>query len=301
MVTWLAVLNRRRFLHVSAGLPLGCTIATAKAAPSTPKPDRIAVLDWTLAEMALQLGLNTVALTETDGYHQWVGLPKLPASTVEIGLRSTPNLEMLIQVKPDLILLNEGQAGAIPALALIAPCISAAIYTSNGQPYVKAQSELRRLGALFGRSEAAEIAINLAEAAIVRGRATMRGYARPVYLARFIDERNVMVFGRNSLFQDVLDRMGVINAWTGKTNPWGYAIVGIDRLASANEAHLLYLGLSDTDLIQVEAKSAVWRNLPFVRHNRISVLPGMWFFGAVASAEKFAHGVVAALPSGGVP
>lgn len=249
---------------------------------------RIAVLDWTLAEMALSLNLVPVALTETAGYRDWVGEPILPADVIELGLRSNPNLEMLVQVAPDLILANENQAASIPLLTQIAPCISASIYAVSGSPYLHAISELRRLGGELTLLPAAEAAITASDRAIARAREQATGFSRPVYLARFVDPDHLMIFGKNSLFQDVLDRIGVANAWQGETNAWGFGIVGIDALAGKKEAHLLYLGLGVQDLEQIKATNAIWRNLAFVRQQRVSVLPSMWFFGGVASAGRFA-------------
>jgi hypothetical protein len=42
----------------------------------------------------------------------------------------------------------------------------------------------------------------------------------------------VLVFAQNCLFQEVLDRFGIKNAWRGETTFWGSVSVGIDRLAA---------------------------------------------------------------------
>ncbi|NEI74527.1 ABC transporter substrate-binding protein [Rhizobium lusitanum] len=246
------------------------------------------MLDWTLAEMALSLNLVPVALTEVAGYRAWVGEPLLPTDVVELGLRGNPNLEMLVQIAPDLILANENQEASISLLPQIAPCLSASIYAVTGSPYMHAASELRRLGGRLDRISEAEAAIATSDRAIARAAEQVAGFSCPVYLARFVDPDHLMIFGRNSLFQDVLDRMGVANAWQGATSAWGFGIVGIDALVCEKEAHLLYLGLGAQDLEQIAATSAVWRSLAFVRQKRISILPSMWFFGGVASAGRFA-------------
>lgn len=283
--------TRRRHLLTLAG---GAYIAAFRRQNAFAEPrvhQRIAVLDWTLAEMALSLNLLPAALTETKGYRDWVGEPVLPGDVIELGLRGTPNLEMLVQVAPDLILANENQTASIPLLAQIAPCLSASIYAISGSPYVHTISELKRLGDRLERASAAEAAINISNRAIARASEQATGFSRPVYLARFVDPDHLMIFGRNSLFQDILDRIGVANAWQGETNAWGFGIVGIDALAGEKEAHLLYLGLGEQDLEQIAATNAIWRSLTFVKQQRISALPSMWFFGGVASAGRFANNV----------
>ena len=42
--------------------------------------------------------------------------------------------------------------------------------------------------------------------------------------------RHVRVFGDNSLYQAVIDRLGLENVWTRDTNLWGFTLVGIEEL-----------------------------------------------------------------------
>lgn len=46
-----------------------------------------------------------------------------------------------------------------------------------------------------------------------------------------LDGRRVLIHKRNSLYQDVLDRLGIENAWTRPSGPYGHATVTMDRLA----------------------------------------------------------------------
>ena len=43
------------------------------------------------------------------------------------------------------------------------------------------------------------------------------------------------------MVQDVLDRLGVENAWQGPVGPVGLAMVSIERLAERPDAHLVYV------------------------------------------------------------
>ncbi|OCC05490.1 hypothetical protein BA190_08755 [Labrys sp. WJW] len=239
--------------------------------------------------------MNVVALTEIAGYRDWVGTPALSSATIELGLRTTPNLEMLAQVVPDVVFVNETQKASATAIESIAPCVSASIFSADGHPYLHAQRELSRLAAQFGRGAEACFAIEAANRAIIEAKAAIGGFDRPLYLARFVDPRHLMVFGAGSLFQDVLDGIDLRNAWRGQTSAWGFTITGVDALAADRDAHLIYLGLGEKELQRAEAESAIWRNLPFIRQRRVSVLPGLWFFGAVASAERFARAIGQAL------
>jgi iron complex transport system substrate-binding protein len=278
--------------HCLALFAAALVTGTARAGQGAGR--RVAALDWTLAEMVLSLGLDVVAVTEVEGYRRWVGEPALPDSAIELGLRATPNLELLQQVGPDLIVANPAQAATIPDLGTIAPCVTATIYFPDGQPFRGAQGELRRLGEALGRADAAASVVAAAEAAVAETRTRVAGFDRPLYLARFVDPNHLMVFGRGSLLHDILDRAGLRNAWAGPGTAWGFELVAPERLA-APDAHLLYLGVDRSDLDRAAAYSALWRSLPFVRQGRISLMPPVWFFGGVWSAMRFAQGLAASL------
>ncbi|MFW8080249.1 Fe(3+)-hydroxamate ABC transporter substrate-binding protein FhuD, partial [Klebsiella pneumoniae] len=62
---------------------------------------------------------------------------------------------------------------------------------------------------------------------------------RPLLMISLLDPRHVLVFGENCLFQEVLDRFGIKNAWRGEAAFWGSVSVGIDRLAAFNEADVI--------------------------------------------------------------
>src|SRR5262249_50364547 len=155
------------------------------------------------------------------------------------------------------------QAGTIPELGTIAPCVTAAIYFPDGQPFQGAQAELRRLGEALGRAEAAASVVAAASAAGAEAHVPAAGVGRPRYLARFVDPNHLMVFGRGSMLHDILDRAGLRNAWDGPGTAWGFELVAPERLA-APDAHLLYLGVDHSDLDRAAADSAIWRSLPFM-------------------------------------
>ena len=50
-------------------------------------------------------------------------------------------------------------------------------------------------------------------------------------MVQFMDTKHVRVFGENSLYSQAINQLGLSNAWTEKTNSWGFSMVGIDKLA----------------------------------------------------------------------
>src|SRR5690606_7973612 len=93
----LSLVRRRQVLAALAGLAL-----LPAAAPIPAR--RIVALDWGLAETLIAIGQPPVGVPETRTYADWVISPALPTGTADVGLRVEPNLEILQQLAPDLIL-----------------------------------------------------------------------------------------------------------------------------------------------------------------------------------------------------
>ncbi|TGS53917.1 iron-siderophore ABC transporter substrate-binding protein, partial [Mesorhizobium sp. M1D.F.Ca.ET.183.01.1.1] len=107
----------------------------------------------------------------------------------------------------------------------------------GGQPYRNAVDATRKLASLVGKVEEGEALIAATEAYFAKVKLQLAPLsARPLYVVSFMDPRNVRVYGQKSLFQEVFDRIGIRNAWTGETNYWGFATVGIDGLATDDDA-----------------------------------------------------------------
>ncbi|MET1078078.1 MAG: ABC transporter substrate-binding protein [Pseudomonas sp.] len=269
------------------GLLAAVALACQAAAPVT--PPRIAVIDWGLTETLLGLGVTPVAVAQTEGYRRWVGAPALPAQVIDLGMRVEPNLELLSRLTPDLILITPQFAASRAQLERIAPVKVLAIYTPEAEAYVGAQRVTRELASLLHREAAGEALIARVEARLaeVRGRLASRTQP-PFYVATFLDQRHVRLFGKHSIYQGVLDRVGLQNAWQGPTNYWGFSQQGIERLAERPEAALLYLEPLPPGTSQGLAASALWQRLPLVRQGRVTALPPVWSFNGLLAAERFA-------------
>ncbi|WP_252273379.1 ABC transporter substrate-binding protein [Pseudomonas subflava] len=259
---------------------------------------RIAVIDWGLTETLLGLGVTPIAVAQTEGYRRWVQAPELPAEVIDLGLRVEPNLELLSQLKPDMILITPQFAASRPQLERIAPVHTLAIYTPEAEAYVGAQRVTRELAALLGRLVEGEAMIARIDANMVRVKQRLATQALPpFYVMTFLDQRHVRLFGKQSIYQGVLDRVGLRNAWTGPTNYWGFTQQGIERLAEEPTAALLYLEPMPPGTADGLASSALWQQLPAVREQRLYGLPPVWSFNGLMAAERFANLLEARLVS----
>ena len=270
---------------------------TGIASPSAAaKPLRIVCLDDGLAETLLMLGVNPVAIAGRDIWETWVVEPPLPPDIADVGTLLEPNLELLQQLKPDIILAMPYLDGIKPLLERVAPVTTIGLYTEAGQPYQRALEATRQLAGLVGKESEGEALIAAADAYFTEIRQQLAPFsARPIYVVSFMDPRNVRVYGRKSLFQEVFDRIGLSNAWTAETNYWGFSTVGIDGLATSSDARLVYLEPLPEGAGGTLTESPVWNAMPFVRSRSIMRLPAVHMFGALPSATRFARVLASAM------
>ncbi|WP_292590492.1 ABC transporter substrate-binding protein [Mesorhizobium sp.] len=274
--------------------------SSIQPAAATSRPPRIVCLDDGLAETLLMLGVRPAAIADRKVWQEWVVEPALPPEVADVGTLLEPNLEFLQQLKPDIILGTPYLDGIKPLLERVAPVTTIGIYTDNGHPYRNAVEATRKLAGLVGRQAEGEALIEATETSLAKvGQELAPFAARPLYVVSFMDSRNVRVYGRMSLFQDVFDRIGIRNAWTAGTNYWGFSTVGIDGLATADDARLAYLEPLPAGAGGTLTESPVWNAMPFVRNRSIMRLPPVLMFGALPAAARFARVLAEAMTAHG--
>lgn len=275
-----------------------CGLYAVCLLPFTSAQAQWATVDWTIAETLLAIDAPVGSIAQQSDYHQWVGEPRIPSSATDMGLRTQPNLELLAQVPPEQTLISPMFAGLTPRLERIAPVSSFALYSPGTDTWQEMQTLTRQLGELTERQPQAEALIVQTQELMTSlrlSRLLSQADIAPLLMVQFMDARHVRVFGKNSLYNAVLEQLDLPNAWNQPTNDWGFALVGIEALASYSEATLVIIDPLPTGVEEQLAKSGLWQQLPSVKHNHILRLPPVWSFGALPSAQRFAQELTAAL------
>ncbi|RQV09011.1 ABC transporter substrate-binding protein [Burkholderia cenocepacia] len=296
-------MQRRPFLSAALLAPLMATMPPTAHAGLAREP-RVVVLDWGIVETLLALGVTPAGVAEIGAYNDTVVRPRVPAQVPDVGLRLAPSLELLQQLAPDLILINSSQESQRAMLERIAPVRAFAVYTDAGAPYRHSEDVTRQLAALCNRASAGQALIDatartIAEdaARIAAHRRTLqpRDASRPLYLIRFFDGRHIGIYGARSLFQDVMETLDVTNAWHGPTDYWGIGVAGIEQLAAAPDADVLFFEPLPAGVARTLAANRLWHALPAVSAGRIASLPPFWGFGMLPSAARFSRLLTASL------
>jgi len=280
-------ISRRRLLTAMALSPLLWQMQKAQAAPIS--AERIVALEWLPVELMLALGVTPYGVADIPNYRMWVNEPALPDSVIDVGLRTEPNLELLTQMKPSMLVWSAGYGPSPEILARIAPGRSFA-FSDGKQPMAQARRSLLEMAEMLDKQAVAQRHLAEFDAFIdgLKPRFKQRG-DRPLLMVSLLDPRHMLVFGPNCLFQEVLDRLGVKNAWQGETNFWGSTAVGIDRLAAYKDVDVLCFDHGNAAQMSQLAATPLWQAMPFVRANRLQIVPAVWFYGATLSAMNFAR------------
>jgi ABC-type enterochelin transport system substrate-binding protein len=120
------MISRRQALGIVAGLCLVPGISRAQDL-------RIAAIDWAMLETALVLGMPVTAATELKQFRKEAIEPSLSPDITDLGLRGSPNFELLRLMSPDLILISPFYARNQSKFEGIAPVISLPFYV-KGEP-----------------------------------------------------------------------------------------------------------------------------------------------------------------------
>ncbi len=277
------MVRRRR---IAAGAVLATLLPRAMAARASL---RVACLDWALTETLLALGRPPIAIVAAADWRRFAAMPPLPDTVADLGLQPEINFELLAMLRPDLILTSPFVAHLEPTLERIARTLRISIFEKGDVPLAQPRAIARILGERLDCVNEARRFLVDAERRFDEYRERLgRLHVPPLLLVNFMDGRHVRVYGGAGLYQNVLDRIGLSNAWNGDTNYWGYATVGIERLAIAKKLRLIAFEPIPPDAVPTLQRSPLWSRLPFVKGGQVSVLPPVLMFGAMPSALRFA-------------
>ncbi|MER1940681.1 ABC transporter substrate-binding protein [Castellaniella sp. FW104-16D08] len=268
-------------------LCLGLLPALAATQQTSPDTPAIITLDWTLAETLTAIGHPPAGVAQIADYHSWVGKPILPAETIDLGLRSQPSMELMAAMNPDLLLITPMFANMANQLKAIAPVVTVPLYDPQADTWQTLVDMTRTLGHMTHREAAAQALIRDTTTMLDAGRARLRGCG-PLLVIQFADDRHLRVYGGNSLYQHVLDRLGIRNAWTGAVNRWGYRLLALHELAKLDGRVVIIEPVPLGTLARLQ-NNALWRGLPVVKQQPLRVLPPVWSVGGLPSAQRFAQ------------
>lgn len=253
-------------------------------------PKKVVALDWALAETALSLGVALQGVADAKGYQEWVVEPALNPTVTNVGSRREPNIELLSELKPDVILMSQQMAAAYESLNKIAPVVVLTLYNEQKQPLKVAESITRSLGQLFGKEQQAEQVIAQTQAKLTANGEKIRAQSsvhKNLLLVRFINDKTLRIHGQGSLASATISAMGLKNSWQDQTNIWGFTTTGLEKLAEHQQSNVMLFGPLKPQDRQVLQSSPLWQAMAFTREKAVYELPPIWTFGGLIAAQRF--------------
>lgn len=270
----------------------------ALAAPAAAAGSRIAVMEHDIVEAMLALGVAPFAVAEAERYRSLFSSPALAPDCVELGASWEPNIELLVEIRPDFILASPERSLLAPLLERVATVVTLAPDERTNR-YLRGIQLLGLVGGRLGRETAAKLAAEEIERRLAAGRRMLAGKSwPPIYLAALVEgATHLEIYGPGCLLHDALTRLGLVNAWSWPMPDYGWVIAGVERLADTPEAIVVLL---DFDEEQQRAAlrsqdSSLWRSLPPVASGRAVAVPAVSVWGGAPSAALFAERIVAGL------
>lgn len=270
-------------------------------------PSRIVALEWTYAEDLLALGIQPGGVADIDGYRKWVNVePQLADDVTDVGTRQEPSLETIAELEPDLIIGVQFRHEPIyDDLSAIAPTLIFNPYPGEDGP--NQFEEMRRtflaIAKAVGREQQGQDVLagldRIFEAA--QSKLTDAGYSdREFVLVQAFTSQDVpqmRLFTDNAMAVQLLEAIGLDNAWEAGFEQYGFSTAGVEALANVETADFFYVVQDDDNVFETQLKdNPVWRNLAFVREERAYPLGGdTWLFGGPLSAELIVDKVVSLL------
>ena len=253
--------------------------AVTVAAP----PQRIVSLYGGLTEILSALGVGDRVVARIQGDETIKGIPT-------VGTHLQPNVEMILALKPDLV-VQGGVAKGMPALArLEAAKVPVAMFAP--QDFAGLFSTITRLGALTGRVEAAAALTRSMEAKLadVAGRVANRPRPRVFFEVR---ELNLLAAGQGSLVNDIITRAGGENL---VTSPQKLTLYSLEALIQANpEVYIIQQGPMNRSPEDIYTRP-YFQELKAVKARRVLVVseslysrPGPRSAEAVEQLARFLH------------
>ncbi|MEK8126520.1 ABC transporter substrate-binding protein [Paenibacillus filicis] len=210
----------------------------------------------------------------------------------DIGASNNPNLEKMLELKPDLIIVPEGKLEDIEKLNKIAPTV--AVKWEGSEPF----KQLRDVAEVLGQKEQAEQWIQEYNKKGEEARQKLASFVKPgetfgaVVIGGF-KKGQLRVYGNGNVGYTLFETLKfpmtdvVKKEWDKGGNELGMNI-SLEKLPEFASADRLFVVRFDNDpefLKEVES-SRLWNNLPAVKNNKVYVVAAdLWFTYDVLSFD----------------
>ncbi|WP_161880782.1 ABC transporter substrate-binding protein [Deinococcus alpinitundrae] len=232
---------------------------------------RVVALEYSFVDTLLALGVTPVGAALGSQGGDRGAPPYLRALSAKIpatGSRAQPSLEIMLSLRPDLILADAFVQGEIyPQLAKLAPT---AAFQSRRGSLDDLNAQTLAIGQLVGR-EAAARQLLADQQALMRKAKVFSKKAAPAFVAAVVTPKSFTVHSNQSFVGSFLEALGRKNALGPKGDQTQYE-VSLEGLVALNPQTLvLFAAPDETPITQEWKKNPLWQKLSAVQRGRVYV------------------------------
>lgn len=312
-----STISKRQFLHISAAALCSTTFSSSawadicmpniSSACLKQPARRIITLDGRHTENLLALNIQPVAVAAATNYRHIMKnvMPTLSAQVTDIGLATSPNIELIMAQQPDLIIGNDRVIKKNEAiLTSICPVAAFNPYPVNSTDlYSNMLTTFQQVAELTGKKTVAQQAIQDLdrEIAETKEQLTKAGWHnRPVVIGNIntgITGADVMLFNKNAMPAQILERLGLsYRLNSADLINQSFKVTTVESLIAIQDAYFLYMPFNEAGVKKL-MNTAIWRNLDFVKQKRVYSLTYYEMYGGPLTAKAFIQQVKRALLS----
>jgi iron complex transport system substrate-binding protein len=263
------------------------------------RPKRAIVMDQESLEILLAVGINPIATTTPNLVGSKLPILQDRIRTIEnLGKEGQPNLEKIVQLKPDLIMGLYLTPQLYSLLSQIAPTLPIQ-YSQTGWKDI-----LRQVAKILDRSQEAKKLLIAYQQRIetLRSRFAQKTGSLKVCVMRFYTNVQLTQFLNDRSFQiNILEELKVLSIPEFQRqqqqlphSDWGYVMLSLENINWLN-ADVMFVALDPgaEKSFQQYTDNPLWQTLKAVKQHQIyTVSSGHWIFGNILSANAILDDLV---------
>lgn len=231
----------------------------------TGNPVRVVTLEYSFVDALASVGMSPVGIADDDKPDRIIpGIRSKIGDYKSVGLRATPNIQVITALKPDLILAESGRHKAIyDQLSKIAPTVAFPSLNGNYQQVV--DSEMSTAIAL---NKCDQMKTRLAEHEKVMTELKAKVPADDKRKALFVvtSDKGFTGFPPKSYTAGVLKLLGIDSPMFDETKDASVSLT-LETLVATKPDSMFVAGWTDKTLAETWAKSPLWKEVPAVKNN----------------------------------
>ena len=176
-------------------------------------PERIAVINWTVTEQLLELGIAPIAIADTAGFKKTSPQTLFSAEqnkAIDLGSRFTPDLKQLKALKPELILIGYSQRDLLRPLSNIAPVMYFNNFSRRNNNAEKADERFLTLAKLFNKIKFAKQKLAERDVKINSLKEKLSSkFKNQLFTVASLKQNGIWAYSNNSMPEAVLLKLGL--------------------------------------------------------------------------------------------